>query len=300
MSLWQISLLAILQGFAELLPVSSSAHVILAQHLMGLDPSAPEMTFFLVMLHTGTMFAVLLYFFKRWKARLQDRKSSMALVRALLIATAATGILGLGLKILIEKVLLEKVLGFPKGEVEALFSVLPLVAFSLTVAGLLIIYSGRKRFRQEPETKAQKFPPTINLKTEKVSDKSALVLGLVQGLCLPLRGLSRSGATISTALLQGAPFQLAEDFSFALAVLLTPPVVFLELRRLLKAQIESAQIISLITPGLIGMGLSFLSGLLALRWLSAWLEGGRWQRFGFYCLALAVVTMLVHVYTHSN
>ncbi len=56
MPLWQNGILAVVQGLAELLPVSSSAHVIVVQRLLGLDPGAPEMTFLLVMLHTGTMF----------------------------------------------------------------------------------------------------------------------------------------------------------------------------------------------------------------------------------------------------
>ncbi len=62
MSLLKVILLAIVQGLAELLPVSSSAHVIVAEKLMGLDPSSPQMTLLLVMLHTGTMFAVIAYF----------------------------------------------------------------------------------------------------------------------------------------------------------------------------------------------------------------------------------------------
>src|SRR6516165_12697303 len=63
----QVLLLAVIQGAAELLPVSSSAHVIFAERLMGLDPSSPPMTFLLVMLHTGTMFAVIAYFWPRWR-----------------------------------------------------------------------------------------------------------------------------------------------------------------------------------------------------------------------------------------
>src|ERR1700722_18689237 len=98
MSLLNVAILAALQGLAELLPVSSSAHVILAQKLMGLDPSAPEMTFLLVMLHTGTMFAVLLYFARRWLARLRDPAARRSFVEAVVLATVATGILGFGLK----------------------------------------------------------------------------------------------------------------------------------------------------------------------------------------------------------
>jgi undecaprenyl pyrophosphate phosphatase UppP len=61
MSILKVIVLAIIQGLAELLPVSSSAHVVVAEKLMGLDPSSPQMTLLLVMLHTGTMLAVIAF-----------------------------------------------------------------------------------------------------------------------------------------------------------------------------------------------------------------------------------------------
>src|SRR5476649_23810 len=67
MDILKVILLAIVQGLAELLPVSSSAHVVVAEKLMHLDPSAPDMTLLLVMLHTGTMFAVIVYFWSQWR-----------------------------------------------------------------------------------------------------------------------------------------------------------------------------------------------------------------------------------------
>src|SRR4051794_10918794 len=134
----QIAVLALIQGAAELLPVSSSAHVIVAEKLMGLDPSAPEMTFLLVMLHTGTMFAVLFYFWPRWK------KLNAEFLKMVIIATTVTGVVGLGLKKIIEKVILESLLNHPKGEIEHLFKSLPLVAAALFSVGLLIIYADRK------------------------------------------------------------------------------------------------------------------------------------------------------------
>jgi len=65
----KVFVLALVQGFCELLPVSSSAHVIIAEKLMGLDPTTPAMTFLLVMLHTGTMLAVIVYFWSTWRRR---------------------------------------------------------------------------------------------------------------------------------------------------------------------------------------------------------------------------------------
>lgn len=271
-NLFSIVVLAVIQGLAELLPVSSSAHVVVAEKLMGLDPSAPAMTFLLVMLHTGTTFAVILYFWPRWKERFLSVGSDAraAMIRALIVATIATGVLGLLLKHLIEKVVLG---GGSGAEVESLFSNLRLVGGALAGAGLLILWAGSRRDDA----------PVLPL-----TDSAAARIGLVQGLCLPFRGFSRSGATISSGLLLGIPRALCEDFSFALAVILTPPVIALETHRLIKAAHaagRSAWSPELFAPGLLGMVFSFGAGLLALRWLSSWLEKGRWSWFGWYCLA---------------
>ena len=274
----QIIILAAIQGLAELLPVSSSAHVILAQKLMGIDPSSPTMTFFLVMLHTGTMFAVLLFFWSRWKTLLFNLKTSRPFLQAIVIATAVTGILGLSLKLFIEKVVLELILGHSKGEVENLFKVLPLVSCALFFVGLYIIYAGLKKNVKQKEI---------------ISSKDALLVGVTQGLSLPFRGFSRSGSTISTSLLLGISREMAEEFSFALAVVLTPPVIVLELRRMMKAEVANhLDYVALLKPGLIGMVFSFLFGLLALKWLASWLEKGRWHYFGYYCVILWIVAFV--------
>jgi undecaprenyl-diphosphatase len=282
----QIVLLALIQGMAELLPVSSTAHVIVAERLMGLDPSSPELTFLLVMLHTGTMFAVLFYFWPRWKPMLLSSGSSRDkremstsryhFVNRVILATAFTGLLGLGLKLLIERVVLVRMLGHEKGEVEHLFKNLPLIATGLFAVGIFILVAGSR------ETKSE---------SSIITRRSSIWIGLVQGFCLPFRGFSRSGATISAALFCGISRRLAEDFSFALAVVLTPPVILLELYRLLRAKAwqDSSDLIKLLQPGVLGMVFSFLAGLLALRLLSAALERGRWKYFGVYCLAVSLI-----------
>src|ERR1700684_4550682 len=95
MFLLQVILLAIIQGLAELLPVSSSAHVVVAEKLMGLDPSSPAMTLLLVMLHTGTMFAVIVYFWKQWRTTFFSESEAMKRFFWLaVIATFFTGVVG--------------------------------------------------------------------------------------------------------------------------------------------------------------------------------------------------------------
>jgi undecaprenyl-diphosphatase len=247
---------------------------------MGLDPSSPEMTMLLVMLHTGTMFAVIVYFWKGWK---RDYFSSSGQFQwfaiQVIAATICTGIVGYGLKIIIEKIFMR---GVPHAEIEDLFSNLPLIAGALAAVGLLIIYAG---WREEKSSRHSEIQPA-----------HAFWIGIVQGICLPFRGFSRSGSTISTGLLLGLPKQKLEEFSFALAVVLTPPIIAKEVLRLLKAHAlrdhESA--LHLFLPGLVGMIFSFLAGLLALKWLSRWLEAGRWKFFGFYCLVAAAGVLVVH------
>src|ERR1700712_464751 len=103
----QVLILAVVQGVAELLPVSSSAHVIVAERLMGLDPTSPDMTMLLVMLHTGTMFAVILYFWQAWQRQFfASRTTFVRAAQVIVTATAVTGIIGFGLLLLIEKVLM--------------------------------------------------------------------------------------------------------------------------------------------------------------------------------------------------
>jgi undecaprenyl-diphosphatase len=298
MSIFHVILLAIVQGLAELLPVSSSAHVVVAEKLLGLDPSSPQLTLLLVMLHTGTMFAVIVYFWNQWKkAYFSTSDAFKRFAIRLIWATILTGIVGEVIKKIIEKTLFK---GAPKAEIELLFGRLDLIAPALAAAGLLILYAGLlEKRRMTPLSSSS----SLLGRTEgSVTMRQAGWMGIIQGLALPFRGFSRSGSTISTGMLTGAPKERAERFSFALAVVLTPPVVGLEVLRLLNASHEAAAAgtpidlhASLITS-LLGMVFSFLAGLVALRWLSSWLEQGRWYLFGFYCLfASAVVFYLYRI-----
>jgi undecaprenyl-diphosphatase len=285
MSLLNVIILAILQGFAELLPVSSSAHVIVAEKLMGLDPSSPPMTLLLVMLHTGTMFAVIVYFWRMWRGTyFQSSAAFKRFAGLLILATVLTGVVGETIIKIIERTAFR---GLPHAEIEELFSHLELIAPALAVAGVLILIAGILEKRN---------PKKSLTETNDLNTRQAGLIGGVQGLCLPFRGFSRSGATISAGMLAGLAKSRAETFSFALAVVLTPPVVFREVMRLIHAQhiTGTANLASAVFPSVAGAFLAFLAGLLALRWLSRWLEGGRWYLFGIYCLAAAAVVAGLH------
>ena len=245
------------------------------------------MTLLLVMLHTGTMFAVIVYFWRIWRDTFFRSSAAFKKFAGLLIlATGLTGVVGETIIKIIEKTVFR---GLPHAEIEDLFSHLEFIAPALAAAGVLILIAG--------SLDKQKLTRIVS-ETNDLNLRRAGLIGGVQGLCLPFRGFSRSGATISTGMLLGVTKARAEIFSFALAVVLTPPVVFREAMRLIHAQHLSgaASLAFAVFPSVVGAILAFFVGLLALKWLSRWLEGGRWYIFGVYCLvAAAVVAALHHV-----
>ena len=292
MTIIHIVILAVIQGLAELLPVSSSAHVIVAAKLLGLDPTSPDMTLLLILLHTGTMFAVIGYFWSSWKRTFfASPVVFRQQVGRLAWATMWTAAVGIPLILGIEAgathfgIIPKNAQGHAqKAEVEMLFGNLTLVSIALGLVGVLILVSGRAVWSAE--------------KQRDVGLREAGWIGAVQGLCLPFRGFSRSGATISTALIMSVVKSRAEEFSFAMAVVITPPAIAREVLRVMKAHHDSTNsettLGPILIPGLLGMVCAFLAGLVALKWLSGWLEQGRWYLFGIYCLVASIGVYLLH------
>ncbi|MGO9009277.1 MAG: undecaprenyl-diphosphate phosphatase [Bryobacteraceae bacterium] len=286
MSLLQVIVLAIVQGLTELLPVSSSAHVVVAEKLMGLDASSPPMTLLLVMLHTGTMFAVVVYFWRQWRSiYFQSRAAFKSVAVNIILATALTGAIGEAIIKVIERTALRDGKG---AQIEDLFSHLEIIAPALALVGALILIAGIFARRNAAGSVTE--PP-------EMSSRQACLIGAVQALCLPFRGFSRSGATISVAMLSGVSKSRAEAFSFALAVVLTPPAVAREAIRLVHVQSTAgaSNLLSVVAPSLLGAVFAFLAGLVALKWLSRWLEGGRWHLFGVYCIIAALAVAGLHM-----
>ena len=297
MLLLKVLLLAIVQGLAELLPVSSSAHVVVAEKLLRLDPAAPQMTLLLVMLHTGTMFAVIVYFWHQWKrAYLATSDAFKRFAIRAVWASVLTAAIGYPLIEIIEKTAIK---GASKGEIELLFGRLDLVAVALFAAGLLILWAGLRERTAESRT-VTAYDRSASRSGDNVTFSQAGWMGAVQGLALPFRGFSRSGSTISTGLLVGASRERAERFSFALAVILTPAAIAREALRLHHVGKEAAlsgaplHLGHAVAFSLIGMVLSFFAGLAALRWLSAWLESGKWYLFGIYCMVASCIIFFLH------
>jgi undecaprenyl-diphosphatase len=273
------------------------AVVVVAEKLMGLDPSTPQMTLLLVMLHTGTMFAVIAYFWKQWVATYFSSGDAFKrfLVRVVW-ATFLTGVIGEGLIKVIEHTLFK---GQPKAVIEDLFGRLDLVAPALACAGILILIAG---LRERKEDSAAKEAAVVagsltRRPSGNVTMSQAGWMGMLQGLALPFRGFSRSGVTISAGMLTGASKERAERFSFAMAVVITPLAIGREALRVLHQTHQAGPAIDLhgtVVASLLGAVFAFLAGLVALKWLSNWLENGRWYLFGIYCLAASAAVWWLH------
>jgi undecaprenyl-diphosphatase len=282
MSIISVLVLGIVQGLAELLPVSSTAHVIVAEKLLGLDPSSPPMTLLLVMLHTGTMFAVIVYFWRAWRdTYFQSGAAFKSFAAQVIVATALTAVvyevisLGLGKTVFANT---------PKAEIEDLFGHLEFIAPALAAVGILILIAGLAT------------GGSGQARADDLTLGQSSIIGAVQGICLPFRGFSRSGATISTGMLLQVSRRRVEAFSFALAVVLTPPVVVREGLRLVKSHglATTTDLSHIVLMSAFGTLIAFIAGLAALKWLSRWLETDRWYLFGIYCLIAAGAVTWLH------
>ncbi len=288
MNWFHIVILAIVQGLTELLPVSSSAHVIVTAELMHENMSTPANALLLVLLHTGTMFAVIAYFWRQWVEEfLSSWAKFWSFFQLVFLASLLSGVVALPTIWLVDRILSH---GGRQAQIEAIFHKLNWIAPALAAAGILILWAGLREARQPESPEAAAGKP-------KVGWGQASLMGILQGFAIPFRGFSRSGVTISGGLLAGGKRSKVESFSFAMVVAITPLAIARELWRVHKAAHAAAVPMhwaAALTPGLAGMACAFFAGLLALRWLSSWLESGRWHWFGIYCLAVAAVTQWLY------
>lgn len=249
MSLFDALVLGILQGFTEFLPISSSGHLVLGQKILGINMPGNTLE---VVLHVGTLFSILFIFRKDLTTLLVNVKDSSTrkFIGYLIAGTVPAALIGLLFKDLIEN------------------------AFdsTLLVGGMLIVnalFLFSTHF--------------IHPGSKLVDLPRGVLIGIAQALAI-LPGISRSGSTISTAMVLGISPSDAARFSFLLAI---PALVGAGL--LTALDIEAVQTsMSVLATGFIS---SFISGLVALKWLLGLLKSGKFFWFGFYCLGIGILTM---------
>jgi len=253
MELVQAILLGALQGVTEWLPISSSGHLALAQHFLGVSPPL----LFDLALHAGTLLALVVFFRKeilellRALASLDFQSPAGKLIPLLVLAMLPTALIGFAFKPFFE----------------SMFSAPLLVGAALLVNGAFLYLT---KF-----AKAGKELGVI----------SSLVVGVAQGLAVA-PGISRSGATISTALLQGVERRKAAVFSFLLAI----PAVggasayeFASNSGSLAGVGSDALVLGIIVAGIIGY--------LSLGLLFRVLDSRRFHQFAYYCWLVGAVAI---------
>lgn len=251
MSFLDAILLGVLQGATEFLPVSSSGHLALAQHLLGDFEQSGVL--FDVLLHVGSMVAVTLYFWRDlvglvsslWR-RDEAAAPQRFMVMLLIVGSVPTAVIGLLFK------------DFFVG----LFERPVIVCIMLLVTGSLLWLAEKLRNREQSRT--------------EMSLVDAIVVGTVQG-CAIIPGISRSGSTIAALLLRGVDGETAARFSFLLAL----PAVF-------GAALLSLKDLDSVVPGtvypyLAGTLAALVTGLLCIHLLMGFIRRRRLHWFAFYC-----------------
>ena len=270
MTILEAIVLGILQGITEFLPVSSSGHLVLMQRFLGIKESQ---VFFDVMLHFGTLGAVIIVYhqligslirtgfstlfqadFYRRPRLTVSNTPHLKLIWLLLLGSIPTGLIAL-----LFRDTLESIFGKPM-----------VVAGMLIITGLILQLSRFGQKRRQTGTPLQAWHTPL--------------IGIAQGLAI-IPGISRSGSTISLSLLLGLSSQTAAQYSFLLSIPAILGAVVLKLK--------DAEAIT-IAPTVIVVGAltSFIVGYIALRFLLAMLNRGKFSVFSYYCFALGIIAAM--------
>lgn len=262
--------LGILQGATEFLPISSSGHLVLVP--WWLNWSEPPLIFDVVV-HLGTLVAVLIYFWRDWLALLragvhalrsrtvQDPDTRLLLL--ILLGTVPAAVAG---------ALLEDVF-------ESAFSKPSLVAAFLLVTALVLVLSERARAAKRG--------------LEDLTTRDALVVGAAQALAI-FPGISRSGSTIAAGMMRGLPRPVAARFSFLLA---TPIIFGAGAKQGLDVIMGDAHVgQALIGPLVVGFVAAALVGYVCIWGLLRLLQRRRLYGFAVYCAAFGVLSLLVALF----
>ncbi len=259
-------LLGVLQGLTEFLPVSSSGHLVLAQTFLGLKE---PLVFFDVMLHLGTLAAILVVYrraigrllkpvvnpqFYRHPITSFNTSKELKFIKLILLGSIPTGVIAL----------------LFKGQLESIFDKVQIVSVMLVVTGVILQLPRLRKTRGAPE---------------QLKAYHAALIGIAQG-CAITPGVSRSGTTISTALLLGIPSNTAAEYSFLLSV----PAILGAVALKMQDVVETALPLHIIASGMLA---SFLVGYIALRLLLGILNRGKFSVFSYYCIALGLVSFLI-------
>lgn len=259
--------LGVLQGFSEFLPISSSGHLVIAEHLLNFNEGGLA---FEVFVHFGTLLSVLVAFrkdivemvkaipemFRLNSQHISDHRRYYALFNIyIIIGTIPAAFFGI----------------LFKDKIERLFDSYVLALLMLFVTGLIMWSS---RYTQE--------------RRDKINGLQALIIGIAQAFAI-IPGISRSGSTIVTGLWMGIPRGMVAKFSFILSL----PVIFgasiIKLKDLFDYPIPRSEILNIAIASLFAA----LSGYLAIIWLLDIIKKQKLEWFGVYCILVSIFGLIL-------
>lgn len=260
MSILEALILGLVQGLTEFIPVSSSGHLVLAQHFMGIAPSLT----FEALVNLGTLLALLVYFRKRiWDILVRlFRDKEFRLIRNLLISAIPVGLVGLLFKGFFESAAIQNP---------------TIVVIMLLSVGIIMVV-------------LEKLPTRGLVKElDQLSPKRAVIIGLAQLVSL-IPGTSRSASTMIAGKLMGLTYAKAAEYSFLLSIPVIGAVV-------LKSMLDPegiAYIQNNFDVWLTSNITAFIGGLLAVGFMLKFLGKGNFKIFGYYRIGLAaIITVLL-------
>ncbi len=293
MDWFQAIFLALLQGVSELFPVSSLGHLVVVPPLLGwhLNQQDPTFVAFVVMLHLGTAFALLAFFWRDWVALISawfksltnrtglsaSEQSAAHFAWLLIVGTIPVGLIG----ILFQK------------KIEGLFADPKLVCIFLIVNGFIMLgaeYLRRRSLATTPVAVTNKAGVSESGEAGRSLDSLSLVegggVGLAQALAL-LPGISRSGSAMAGGLLLKLNHLAAARFSFMLATPIILAAALVEVPKLFKADSD------ILIKAVVGAFVAGIAAYLSVRFLMSFFKTNRLDIFGYYCLAFGAIAFLL-------
>lgn len=260
LELFKVGILAVFQGVAEFLPISSSGHLQVLQFLLGFDPESN--IFLSVVLHSGTLLAIVVfYFLTLWEILV---KRQFKLILAIIIGTIPAGLAGVGIKL--------------SGLDDIIFTSLLVPAIGFLFTAFLLLYALKGRTEEEENSA---------LPLAEIPLTKALLIGIAQAVAIT-PGISRSGSTIAAGLKVNLKKADCARFSFLLAIPAIGGAMVLELKDLFSApgDITSGDIM----VWLFGFIIAAVVGYFSLKLLLGILQKGKLQYFAWYLLGASIFT----------
>ncbi len=256
-------ILGVIQGLSEFLPVSSSGHLELAKHFLGTHFAGGESLTMTVVLHIATALSTVFVF----------RKEIIDLLKGVFVKGWNED-KSFALKIVISMIPAGLIGYFMESQLEELFEGKVLfVAFMLIITGILLLISD-----------------FVNSKNKDIDYKDSFIIGVAQAIAL-LPGISRSGSTISTAILLGIKKDKAAFFSFLMVV----PLIF---GKMAKDILDGAYLnTGISTLSLVfGFVAAFITGVIACTWMIKLVRNSKLRYFAYYCFGVAAIVFILFLF----